>query len=122
VDSTPRSTTSRPAKLPSPPPSLLTALVLFAMCKALALEMRIRRRVRALAGMSCGALPNGRPELGLVLSNLGWFQAVSRISLECDLTAHDQTVSSMSDLVDDVRFAYSLTCSNFLSPTKSGAT
>jgi hypothetical protein len=46
----------------------MTALVLFAMCKALALEMCIRRRVRALAGMSCGALPNERPELGLVMS------------------------------------------------------
>ncbi len=38
-----------PAKLPSPLPSLMTAFVLFALCKALAHEMRLRRRVRSLA-------------------------------------------------------------------------
>ncbi len=50
----------------------MTAFVLFALCKALAHEMRLRRRVRALAFCELWGLAlagnNGYPELGPVVS------------------------------------------------------
>ena len=72
------------------------------MCKALALEVCFRRRVRALALASCGALPNGRPELGLVVSGECWNERTNHILFDV-MEEIDQAVGYESDNEEEIQ-------------------